>query len=94
MKTDEEILIGIQATMQSLLHQIDELSRTSIYKQNLKQRTENYYSYIDIVTSRFVFELDKEYKDKQEEKQVRVVRDQCVSLVAQIDSIISQITIG
>lgn len=94
MKTDEEILIGIQATMQSLLHQIDELSRTSIYKQNLKQRTENYYSYIDIVTSRFVFELDKEYKDKQEEKQVRVVRDQCVSLVAQIDAIVSQITIG
>jgi hypothetical protein len=93
MRTDEEILIGIQATLQSLLHQIEELSRTSIFKQNLKQRTENYYSYIDIITSRFVFELDKEYKDKEEQNQVRVVRDQCVSLVAQIDAIVSQITI-
>ena len=94
MTTEEEIILGINATMRSLMHQIDQLSRQSVYKQNIKQRTENYYSYIEVLTNRFVFELDKEYENKEEEKQVRVVRDQYVKLVAQIDSIAAQITIG
>ena len=92
--TQEEIIIGINATMRSLMHQIDQLSRESVYKHNVKQRTENYYNYIEVLTNRFVFELDKEYENKEEEKTVRVVRDQYVNLVAQIDAIVSQITIG
>ena len=94
MKSEEEIILGINATMRSLMHQIDQLSRQSVYKQNIKQRTENYYSYIEVLTNRFVFELDKEYENKEEENQVRVVRDQYVKLVAQIDDIAAQITIG
>lgn len=93
-QTEEEIIIGITATMRSLMHQIDLLSRESVYKQNLKQRTENYYSYIEVLTNRFVFDLDKKYKDKEEEKKVRVVRDQFVIMIGKIDEIAQSVKIS
>lgn len=92
--TQEEIIIGINATMRSLMHQIDLLSRESVYKREIKQRTENYYNFIEVLTNRFVFELDKPYQDKEEQENILAVRDQFVKLVAQIDEIASNVKIS
>jgi hypothetical protein len=75
------------------MHQIDLLSRESVYKQNLKQRTENYYNYIEVLTNRIIFELDKEYEDKVEQKKVLKVRDQLVKLIAKMDKLADSIVI-
>jgi hypothetical protein len=90
---EEKILLGINATMRSLMHQIDLLSRESVYKQNLKQRTENYYNYIEVLTNRIIFELDKEYEDKVEQKKVLKVRDQLVKLISKMDKLADSIVI-
>jgi len=55
---DLDLTIQITALLQILIFIIDDLSSEVIYKQELKQRTNNYYNYIESFVTPITKELD------------------------------------
>ena len=45
-RNDIDITISIMCKVQSILHDLDELSHSVRYRQEFKMRNENYYNYI------------------------------------------------
>lgn len=64
-QTFEEKQLGIYLTMQSLMHQIEDISREKKYKFKFKQETEMYYKHLEKVCEYFTkhFENEEAFKD-------------------------------
>jgi len=71
--------MALVATLQSALHQMDELSRNDSYKGYFKQRTENYHSFLSNFSEKFT---------------TGIKNNECYSfsdLVAKIDNVASEL---
>ena len=74
-----DITARILCQLQSVLHSLDELSNTAIYKRELKNRTENYYTYLEKWVHSFTDELD--IKDQ----------DNFIQIIKRLDELASEI---
>ena len=81
---DQDIkpLIGTFLKTQSLIHSIDELSDTSLFKRELKQRTNRYLSFIEKSIDTMLKTTSNEEK-KQYQK-----------IVNELDNVVSQLEIS
>ena len=68
-----EKIITLYVSLQNVIHQIDDISDTPLFKQELKRRTNSYLQFLE----RFIYDLDKGM-DLQE-------ADQFVSLVSELN---------
>lgn len=68
-----EKIITLYVSLQNVIHQIDDISDTPLFKQELKRFTNSYLQFLE----RFIYDLDKGM-DLQE-------ADQFVSLVNQLN---------
>lgn len=46
MRNDLDITYSIMSKLQSVIHDIDELSNSVLYKHDFKQRCDNFYNYM------------------------------------------------
>ena len=72
-------IITLYVTLQSVIHQIDDISEVSYFRQEFKQRTLSYLKYLE----NFIKPLDKGM-DKEE-------AEQYVHLVKELDNFISDL---
>lgn len=73
--------LSITCLLQVVLHKIDELSDATLYKRELKQRTNNYYNYIEKFVENVTSALPKESNQNY------------VDIVKEIENIANQIKI-
>ena len=74
-----DITARILCQLQSVLHSLDELSNTALYKHSLKNRTNNYYEFLEKWVHSFTDELD--IKDQ----------DNFVQIIKRLDELASEI---
>lgn len=80
MNTKEiEKVLGIFLTTQSLLHQIDDISDSIIFKREFKRETNRFYKYIESKVNQLTKQMD--LKEAQ----------YYIDIVAKIDKVISEI---
>tara|TARA_R110000744_G_scaffold301290_1_gene410393 strand:- start:930 stop:1187 length:258 start_codon:yes stop_codon:yes gene_type:complete len=72
-------VLGMFLTMQSMIHQIDEISDSVLFKQEFKRETNRYYKYIEIKVNQLTREMD--LKEAQ----------YYIDIVAKIDKVIQDI---
>lgn len=61
---DIDLTLALMLQLQSVLHTIDELSHSVVYKREFKQRTENFYKFISKHVEKTTSELPYEQVDK------------------------------
>ncbi len=72
-------VLGMFLTMQSMIHQIDEISDSVLFKQEFKRETNRYYKYIETKVNQLTCEMD--LKEAQ----------YYIDIVAKIDKVIQDI---
>ena len=72
-------ILGMFLTMQSMIHQIDEISESVLFKQEFKRETNRYYKYIETKVNQLTREMD--LKEAQ----------YYIDIVAKIDKVIQDI---
>jgi len=72
-------VLGMFLTMQSMIHQIDEISDSVLFKQEFKRETNRYYKYIETKVNQLTREMD--LKEAQ----------YYIDIVAKIDKVIQDI---
>ena len=72
-------ILGMFLTMQSMIHQIDEISESVLFKQEFKRETNRYYKYIETKVNQLTREMD--LKEAQ----------YYIDIVAKIDQVIQDI---
>ena len=72
-------ILGMFLTMQSMIHQIDEISESVLFKQEFKRETNRYYKYIETKVNQLTREMD--LKEAQ----------YYIDIVAKIDKVIQEI---
>jgi hypothetical protein len=72
-------VLGMFLTMQSMIHQIDEISESVLFKQEFKRETNRYYKYIETKVNQLTREMD--LKEAQ----------YYIDIVAKIDKVINNI---
>ena len=72
-------VLGMFLTMQSMIHQIDEISDSVLFKQEFKRETNRYYKYIETKVNQLTREMD--LKEAQ----------YYIDIVAKIDKVIQEI---
>ena len=72
-------VLGMFLTMQSMIHQIDEISESVLFKQEFKRETNRYYKYIETKVNQLTREMD--LKEAQ----------YYIDIVAKIDKVIQDI---
>ena len=82
-----EIVTRIQILQQCTLHQIDELSHSTLYKREHKQRFENFYSYI----SKLVETLTDAFNSEDEDVKKEMVS--YIEVCNEIDKVLTKVTI-
>ena len=84
---DLETVLRIQILMQSVLYQIDELSHSTAYRNQNKQRFENFYTYV----SKLVEKLTDAFNS--EDKQVKKEMDKYIKITNEIEKILTKVTV-
>ncbi len=90
----DERILALRLTLQSVKHQIEDISRNEPYRHEMKQRTENYYAYIDKYTETFYKQLEKECKTIAELKAIDRIRVKTQMVVAKFDKLAASIKIN
>lgn len=78
---DVDLTLALCCQLQSVLHTIDDLSNGVLYKREMKNRTNNYYSFIEKFVEGVTKELPSEHADRYND------------IVKELDKIAQQIKI-
>lgn len=94
-QTQQERLLALKLTAQSMLHQIEQISRNDKYKFELKQRTESYYKFLDKFTDGFIkATLQEDGLSEDEIISLKNVQDTFVLMVAKFDELAESVKIN
>jgi hypothetical protein len=74
-------ILGLFLTMQSLIHQIDDISDSVLFKREFKRETNRYYKYIETKVNQLTREMDLDESQYY------------IDIVAKIDKIIKDIEV-
>jgi len=100
MKTEErkqtalEKRLALLLTLQSAIHQMDDLSHEDEYRHLFKQRTENYYSFLDKSLDTFISHLNDKSGSAKEIKALEHTKETYVKMVAKFDKIAKSVKIS
>ena len=82
MKHQMDLTLALMLQMQSVIHTIDQLSNTLIYKREFKMRCENFYSFIEKEVEKTTENLDSEQSQNY------------IDIVKRIDDLVNEIRIN
>jgi len=82
MKHQMDLTLALMLQMQSVIHTIDQLSNTLIYKREFKMRCENFYSFIEKEVEKTTANLDSEQSQNY------------IDIVKRIDDLVNEIRIN
>jgi len=82
MKHQMDLTLALMLQMQSVIHTIDQLSNTLIYKREFKMRCENFYSFIEKEVEKTTENLDSEQSQNY------------IDIVKRIDDLVKEIRIN
>jgi hypothetical protein len=82
MKHQMDLTLALMLQMQSVIHTIDQLSNTLVYKREFKMRCENFYSFIEKEVEKTTANLDSEQSQNY------------IDIVKRIDDLVSEIRIN
>jgi beta-galactosidase beta subunit len=82
MKHQMDLTLALMLQMQSVIHTIDQLSNTLIYKREFKIRCENFYSFIEKEVEKTTANLDSEQSQNY------------IDIVKRIDDLVNEIRIN
>jgi hypothetical protein len=82
MKHQMDLTLALMLQMQSVIHTIDQLSNTLIYKREFKMRCENFYSFIEKEVEKTTANLDSEQSQNY------------IDIVKRIDDLVKEIRIN
>jgi len=82
MKHQMDLTLALMLQMQSVIHTIDQLSNTLIYKREFKMRCENFYSFIEKEVEKTTENLDSEQSQNY------------IDIVKRMDDLVTEIRIN
>jgi hypothetical protein len=82
MKHQMDLTLALMLQMQSVIHTIDQLSNTLIYKREFKMRCENFYSFIEKEVEKTTENLDSEQSQNY------------IDIVKRMDDLVNEIRIN
>jgi hypothetical protein len=82
MKHQMDLTLALMLQMQSVIHTIDQLSNTLIYKREFKMRCENFYSFIEKEVEKTTANLDSEQSQNY------------IDIVKRMDDLVNEIRIN
>jgi len=82
MKHQMDLTLALMLQMQSVIHTIDQLSNTLIYKREFKMRCENFYSFIEKEVEKTTENLDSEQSQNY------------IDIVKRMDDLVKEIRIN
>jgi hypothetical protein len=82
MKHQMDLTLALMLQMQSVIHTIDQLSNTLIYKREFKMRCENFYSFIEKEVEKTTANLDSEQSQNY------------IDIVKRMDDLVTEIRIN
>jgi hypothetical protein len=82
MKHQMDLTLALMLQMQSVIHTIDQLSNTLVYKREFKMRCENFYSFIEKEVEKTTANLDSEQSQNY------------IDIVKRIDDLVKEIRIN
>ncbi len=93
-QTALEKRLALLLLLQAVQYQIDDLSSEDEYRQLFKQRTDNYYSFLEKSLDTFIGHLNDECGSEKEIKALRHTKNMYVKMVAKFTKLAQSVKIS